>query len=90
MRESLSDPGAPRRAGAAVRFQSIADLYNNDILPLYREAFAAGCVGHNTELAGELDDPGYAQEGFLHSGRRVDAMSAVYLANRRRRHHKQP
>lgn len=50
-------------------FQSIADLYEQGILPLYREAFDFGWVTHNNlDLGNELLDPNYAQEGLLPIG----------------------
>ena len=64
--EALASPsGAPIEVGE-VRFQSIADLYNKAILPLYQEAIHYGRVPHtNLGLEGELQDPNYAAEGFL-------------------------
>lgn len=50
-------------------FQSIADLYERGILPLYREAYDFGWVKHdNVDLADELLDPEHAQEGLLPIG----------------------
>ena len=49
-----------------VQFQSIADLYNRAILPLYHEAFHYTRVPRtDLGLEGELQDPNYAAEGFL-------------------------
>ena len=51
---------------ADVRFQSIADLYTRAILPLYKDAFHHHQVTQtNLDLEGELQNPNYAQEGFL-------------------------
>lgn len=48
------------------RFRSIADLYNQSILPLFQQAFDFGWVKHNNrDLANELQDPAHAAEGFL-------------------------
>lgn len=52
-----------------VRFQSIADFYLGGILPLYQEAFSSGWVVRNDrDLNNELQNPQYAQEGFLPVG----------------------
>lgn len=49
-----------------VQFQSIADLYNKAILPLYQEAFHFKRVPYsNLDLSAELQEPGFAAEGFL-------------------------
>lgn len=54
---------------ADVHFQSIADLYNKAILPLYKEAFERGRVPHsNLDLNSELQNPDYAAQGFLPIG----------------------
>jgi hypothetical protein len=55
----------PATTAADINFQSIADLYNDRILPLYQDAFMNGRVGQNLQLVGELRDPNYAGEGFL-------------------------
>ena len=52
-----------------LKFQSIADLYNRGILPLYEEAFDMGWVTNsNLNLNDELLNPEYAAEGFLPIG----------------------
>jgi hypothetical protein len=49
-----------------IQFQSIADLYQRGILPLYLEAFSNGWVINNDrDLNNELQNPNVAQEGFL-------------------------
>jgi hypothetical protein len=49
-----------------VQFQSIADLYNKAILPLYQEAFHFNRVPYsNLDLNAELQEPAFAGEGFL-------------------------
>jgi hypothetical protein len=75
--ENLPPAEAPRRlmallavnvvetAAADVTFQSIADLYKKQILPLYQEAFKSCRVGNNLAQVGELADKNYAAEGFL-------------------------
>ncbi|WP_168211342.1 ferritin-like domain-containing protein [Actinosynnema sp. ALI-1.44] len=52
-------------SSAEVSFQSIADLYNEQIQPLYQQAFDQGRVADNLELVGEFSDQNYAAEGFL-------------------------
>ncbi|HEX4307481.1 MAG TPA: ferritin-like domain-containing protein [Solirubrobacterales bacterium] len=75
----MPDEGAPARAAMAaevelpgveeLRFQSIADLYERGILPLYREAYDFGWVKYdNVDLGDELLDPEHAEEGFLPIG----------------------
>jgi hypothetical protein len=58
--------GAPEPIDVgSIQFQSIADLYNKAILPLYQEAFQFGRVPYsNFDLNAELQDPNYAGEGF--------------------------
>lgn len=52
-----------------VRFQSIADLYNLGILPLYQQAFDFGWVKYsNLNLDNEQLDPAHAGQGFLPIG----------------------
>lgn len=52
-----------------IQFQSIADLYNKAIRPLYQEAFHFNRVPYsNFDLNAELQDPGYAAEGLLPVG----------------------
>lgn len=72
--DSLNDQIAAfaREAGLAsteeFRFQSIADLYNKGILPLYNQAFAQGWVTQNNrDLNNELLHSN-AGEGFLPIG----------------------
>lgn len=59
---------APLDVGS-VRFQSIADLYNEGILPLYQEAFDFKRVPFsNLDFNAELQNPEYAAQGFLPVG----------------------
>jgi hypothetical protein len=55
--------------GYEIRFQSIADLYNRGILPLYQQAFDFGWVKYsNLNLDNEQLNPNYAAQGFLPVG----------------------
>ncbi|HWC47263.1 MAG TPA: ferritin-like domain-containing protein [Solirubrobacterales bacterium] len=59
----------PLPSAEELQFQSIADFYEQGILPLYREAFDLGWVTHNDRnLSDELLDPQYAREGLLPIG----------------------
>lgn len=56
-------------AAAEVEFQSIAELYEEEILPRYREAFERGWVRNTNEnLNDELLDPDKAGAGLLPIG----------------------
>ncbi len=56
-------------AGRDVEFQSIGDLYNHAIAPLFEEAFESGWIENdNRDLNNELQNPNYAAEGFLPIG----------------------
>jgi hypothetical protein len=47
-------------------FRSIADFYNEQVLPRYRDAFDKGWVREaDRQLVDELQDPDHAGEGFL-------------------------
>jgi hypothetical protein len=54
---------------ADLRFQSIADLYKNGILPLFEQAFHFGWVKYaDLDLMNEMLDPQHAAQGFLPVG----------------------